>query len=282
MTPNNTTAQKQRVIDIFNALLRKGIIRLNQDFFKPIGVSAPLGSNILNPNHQAKFPKSKIQNLFDFWKVNPDFYWYTQGPMFLGEEYNLNGSEGNGNNHVTESAETNYKIASSSNRLKPITGVGTRREDSLRAIDRNIIPIPIVEKRAQAGYSLGHADPEYLEHLPRIYVTKPFEKGNYLAWEVEGDSMDDDTRRSICDGDVVLSKEVERDLWRDKLNFNKYLFVVVYNDGCVIKQITNHDTETGDLTCHSFNPFYNDFTINLKDVYQLCYVYKVVDKIIRL
>lgn len=282
MTPNNTQAQKERVIEIFNALLRAGRIRRNQDFFAPIGISAPLGSTILQPEHKAKFPKSKIQNLFDHWGVNPDFYWHNQRPMFLGENYKLVEESYQSNADVTERQETNYNIANPSHVLKSIQGGGDRRDNRLKEIERNVIPIPIVEKRAQAGYSLGHADPEYLEQLPKIYVGKEFEKGNYVAFEVSGDSMDDDRRHAICDGDVVLAKELDRDLWRDKLHFGKYLFVIVYNEGCVIKQITNHDTETGDITCHPFNPFYEDFTVNLADVYRLFYVYKVVDKSIRI
>ena len=143
-----------------------------------------------------------------------------------------------------------------------------------------VVAVRVVEAKAQAGYLRGYADPEYMELLPKIYVSKEFERGgNYLAFTVSGDSMDDGTRRSLCHGDIVVGKELMHHHWANKLHFTQYLFIIVHpNEGIVFKQITAHNLLTGEITCHSFNNQYEDFVLNLKDVKQLFYIKKIVER----
>jgi hypothetical protein len=111
-----------------------------------------------------------------------------------------------------------------------------------------------------------------------MLVPKEFETGKYLVIEVNGDSMDDGTRRSIIEGDKLLIKELERSLWNSKLNFKRYVFAIVHKDGIVIKEITDHNPQKATITCHSWNPIYEDFILKLSDVYQLYYVKKIVER----
>lgn len=262
-TPVN---QKEVLKNILQALKQSGKVKSRKAFLKPAGITAEsYGTQIFKEGNAVSFPPDRVELLLTAWNINPEYWYHQKGEMFLT----------NGNN-----TSNNSSIAVGDRLIAP--GGGTRQESNLKHIERNIIPIPIVEKRAQAGYPLGHFDPEYVESLPKIYVSKEFEKGNYVAFEVKDDSMDIDSRKAICEGDVVMAKDVDRDLWRDKLNFGKYLFVVAFDERCEIRQITNHDTQTGEITCHSFNPFYEDFTIRLDEVSQLLYVVKIVDKAIRL
>lgn len=260
MVPTGTIEQKEKISEIYKALMRRGDITKQIDFFRPLEIKPSLSSLVLNKNNKGKFPKNKLPLLFKIWKVNHQWFFFNKGEMFT-DEYDVTQKE----NPITQIL-----------RIKPA-------EDNLRAIDRHIIAIPILEKRAQAGYALGHADPEYLDNVPKIYVSKEFgSQSDYVAFEVVGDSMDDNFKHSVCDKDVVLAAILSRDHWKNKLHIKTNLFVVVYNEGCVIKQITGHDTDTGDITCHSFNDFYPDFIINLADVYQLLYVVKVVDRVIKI
>lgn len=146
----------------------------------------------------------------------------------------------------------------------------------------DIMQIPIVEASAHTGYSRGgFADSEYIESLPRVFVTKEYDKGNYVAFVIKGDSMDDGSNRAICENDRVLAKELPKMYWNDKLHYKQYIFIIVYNGGCVCKEITNHDVAKGEITLHSWNQLYEDRTIKLKDVYQLFYVKKIVEKAIK-
>jgi len=132
---------------------------------------------------------------------------------------------------------------------------------------------------AQAGY-LNHFNQNMLieDNLPTILVPKEFDKGNYLVIEVNGDSMDDGTTKAICEGDRLLIKELNKSLWNNKLNFNRYLFVIVHKSGLIVKQVTSHNVDKGKITCHSFNNIYEDFELSLSSVFQLFYVKKIIER----
>lgn len=143
--------------------------------------------------------------------------------------------------------------------------------------------VPFVPVRAQCGYLSGYGDPEYIGSLPSIpVIIDRTYHGKYRIFEAEGDSMDDNSRLSICDGDKVLAREIRRDLWLPKLHYNDWYFVIVHRtDGISIKQITAQD-ENGNITCHPLNPLFNDYVVNLDDVAELYNVVKVVERSMRL
>lgn len=56
------------------------------------------------------------------------------------------------------------------------------------------------------------------------------------------------------------------------MHIKKWYFVIVHKtDGILVKEIIDHNPDTGEITCHSLNPSpeYEDFKINLNDVAQL-------------
>ena len=138
------------------------------------------------------------------------------------------------------------------------------------------VGVRLVSQYAYAGYLSGYSDEEYLDTLPMIDFTPDREMtGNYLAFEVRGDSMDDGTKDSYVEGEIVICREVEPDYWRDsRLFINKRDFVIVHKEGILIKRITEHDVEKHIITIHSLNPMYKDRQINLKDVLQ---IYSIVE-----
>lgn len=140
----------------------------------------------------------------------------------------------------------------------------------------NIMLVPLVNKYAYAGYLNGYGDDEYIEELPKIPFSDDIEhKGDYLCFEVKGDSMDDDTSESYLEGDILLCRSVRHDFWKSKLHINKWDFVIVHKtDGILIKRIIKHDVEKGELVLHSLNDFYEDKTVYLKDIMQ---IFNVVD-----
>lgn len=138
--------------------------------------------------------------------------------------------------------------------------------------------VPLITYRAQAGFLAGWGDPEYLENLPKVpwEVDKEY-KGTYLTFEVSGNSMEsvDNPRESIYEGDLLLCREVGRQHWRNKLHIKQWDFVVCHREqGVLVKRIMHHDTATGDLTLHSLNPYYEDFTVNMND---LIAIFNIVD-----
>lgn len=143
--------------------------------------------------------------------------------------------------------------------------------------------VPVVHIKARCGYLAGYEDTGYIDTLPTmpVIVDRTYH-GKYMIFEAEGDSMDDGTRSSICDGDKLLCREVRRDLWLPKLHIHDWYFVIVHRtEGIAIKQITNQD-ENGNITCHSLNNMFNDYTVNLDDVLEIYNVIKVVERNMRL
>lgn len=103
--------------------------------------------------------------------------------------------------------------------------------------------------------------------------------GSYYAFRVEGDSMDDGTRKSFERGDIVVVRELGRDKWLPKLHYKDWPYwVVCFGNNVRLKEVVAHDGPT--ITLHSINPSpeYTDFTLNLDDVQRLFNVVKKVPK----
>lgn len=145
------------------------------------------------------------------------------------------------------------------------------------------VNIPLVPVRARCGYLSSFGDQQYIDSLPTIpVIIDRAYHGRYMVFEADGDSMDNGSSSAIRDGDKLLCREVQRHLWLPKLHYNDWYFVVVHKtEGISIKQIIDQD-EQGNIRCHSLNPLFNDYTLNLDDVSELYNVVKVVERSMRL
>lgn len=136
-----------------------------------------------------------------------------------------------------------------------------------------LMRVPIVPIYAYAKYIDEFRDAEIWDGDG--YFDFPVDQiyhGSYQAFEIKGDSMDDDSKRSLSHGDIVLGRELNQSLWRDKLHTDQYPnWIIVLDETILCKQIIEQNLETGDIVCHSLNssPEYTDFTINLNDVRKL-------------
>lgn len=163
-----------------------------------------------------------------------------------------------------------------------ISGTGkkyttTRQNEVTQITTGGVMMVPLVNQYAHAGYMAGYADVEYIETLPKIpWIVDHEYKGNYISFEVRGDSMDDGLKHSYEQGDILLCREIYPQYWKCKLHIKTWdAFVIVHQtEGIVVKQIIDHDVENGIITCHSFNPIYEDFQVNLREVAQIFNVVK--------
>lgn len=132
--------------------------------------------------------------------------------------------------------------------------------------------VKVVTSKARAGYSEAYYAEEYLADLPTILIESDKEyKGKYLAFEVDGDSMEPE----YYAGDIVICREVKRDLWQYKLHYKDYDFVIAHGTkGIMLKEIIEHNTETGEIVCHSLNSTHADFTLNIGEI---AFLYNVVE-----
>lgn len=146
--------------------------------------------------------------------------------------------------------------------------------------------LPIIPIKAQAGVGKGFLydrdesqDPEDVyEEFDTMEVA--LERGvsdRYKLFRVTGNSMDDDSKRSVCDGDIVLCREVYPEDWQYGLINTKYPYVVIAieEEGILIKELIKHSRKENTITLHSLNSNYEDFTVNLTDVRAFFYVERI-------
>ncbi|WP_240635432.1 S24 family peptidase [Hymenobacter rigui] len=118
------------------------------------------------------------------------------------------------------------------------------------------VPIP-----AQAGYSVQHNEAVYYQQLDQ-YRLPGFEKGEYRAFEVSGDSMEP----TIHHRDVVVCSRVEE----LRLLEPGEIYVVVTSESVMLKRIKkpvrSSDTE---VTLHSDNPHRYPYTMETRDIGEL-------------
>lgn len=176
-----------------------------------------------------------------------------------------------GSRNITESTKMLLE-----SKLKPEQSSYNTEAIEVDFTQLNVMFVPLVSKFAYAGYLDNLGDDEYVGDLPKIpFANDVQNKGNYLCFEVRGDSMHNEKDDAIKEGDILLCRNVRQDLWMSKLFIHKYDFVIVHKErGILIKRITEHNTTTHELTLHSLNDYYDDIKIHLKDVKA---IYNVVD-----
>lgn len=140
-----------------------------------------------------------------------------------------------------------------------------------------LIQVPLVNQYAYAGYLSGYQNETYMDSLPTIpFIADHEANGKYIAFEVKGDSMNDGTEESYLEGDKLLCREIPQYLWADsKLHIRKWDFVIVHEDGILVKRIIDHDVQNKTITVHSLNDFYPDKVISLADVRQIFNVVEI-------
>lgn len=134
--------------------------------------------------------------------------------------------------------------------------------------------VPLVPTKAYAKYIDECRDADFINNLEEVeFIVDKIGLGRYYAFEIKGDSMDDDSKRSIGDKDLVLARELPREYWKSRLHNDEFPFwIIILNNTIVCKQIIDQDIEKGVITCHSLNPSpeYADFDLHMDDVCQLC------------
>jgi len=131
--------------------------------------------------------------------------------------------------------------------------------------------VPLVNQYAYAGYLDGYNDCTYLEQLPKMpFIVDREGRGNYMAFEIKGDSMDDGTDEGYKEGETLLCREIGPHLWAtSRLHLKKWDFVIVHEEGILLKRIIDHNVDNHTITIHSLNEFYSDKIIDLREVKQI-------------
>ncbi len=142
-----------------------------------------------------------------------------------------------------------------------------------------IMKMPLLEISAQAGFIDNYQDLEFLAEISTYHtiIVNEVHRGKYIAFRVNGDSMDNGFSDAILPNSIVTGRELSRDHWKDKLRFKKFPYWIIGTEESsypLLKQITSHNTDKGTITCHSLNtgPEHNDFELELNKITTLFYV----------
>ena len=154
---------------------------------------------------------------------------------------------------------------------------------------RIIQTLPVIPIEAKAGIGKGFLydrdsaqDPDdiYDEFDSMEVFLEREVSDRYKLFRVKGDSMDDDTKRALCNGDVLLCREVYPEDWKYGLINTKFpnVIIVIEEEGILIKQLIKHSKKNETISLRSLNSTYKDLTIDLKKVRAFYYVERLIDR----
>jgi transcriptional regulator with XRE-family HTH domain len=118
--------------------------------------------------------------------------------------------------------------------------------------------VELVPEKAQAGYTGGYADPDYIKVLPAFNLPFLSREKKYRTFQISGDSM-----LPIPHGSYVTGEYIQN--WKHIKNGKPYIFLTL-NDGIVFKIAENKIEEEGILTLHSLNPLYDPYDVKVSEV----------------
>jgi len=121
--------------------------------------------------------------------------------------------------------------------------------------------IELVPVKAQAGYTNGFADPEYISELQVFQL--PFLSGEkkYRSFQLQGDSMLPIPEKAWVTGEYVLD-------WKE-LKTGEACIVLTMDDGIVFKIIENSIEEEGKVILYSLNPLYEPYEIHVSGIREI-------------
>lgn len=223
--------KKLRASQVINYLIYKGVAKTQ----KEIGSSLGYGESYFSQIISGVKPLSdsvliKLLKLDEGKEINPDWLLTGEGSMLLTKEPKGNAT-------------------------------------MVNPSDINWITVPVIPYRAMAGSTGWYEDvfAEDWEERRTVMAPQGAKPSDYVIFTVTGDSM----LPNLADGDEILSKHVPFDYYKEnRLHiYNHSIWIIAtMREGILIKNITAHDVEQRTITCHSYNPMYPDFTINLENV----------------
>ncbi|MDG1756929.1 MAG: LexA family transcriptional regulator [Bacteroidia bacterium] len=121
--------------------------------------------------------------------------------------------------------------------------------------------IEVVSMKAQAGYTNGYADPEFIEGLPKFKLPFLPKNKTYRSFQIKGDSMP-----PISEGSWVTASYLQD--WNDIKDGENYI-VVTKDDGVVFKRLYNKIKEDQSLTLVSTNSAYAPYPMHINQVIEI-------------
>ncbi len=113
--------------------------------------------------------------------------------------------------------------------------------------------IELVPVKAQAGYTNGFSDPEYISELQVFQLPFLSKEKKYRTFQLQGDSMLPIPEKAWVTGEFVQD-------W-STIRTGEACVVLTVDDGIVFKILENRIGEEGKLLLYSLNPLYEPYEI---------------------
>lgn len=203
---------------------------------------------------------SKIEQILNTYpELNVTWLIMGTGEMILSKENSSSKSATDSENNLHITAETSVGY------IKNEKALGLPKVITLRDNDREAITL--VPAKASAGYLNGFADPEYIEHLPSIYLPN-IGSGTHRGFEIKGHSMDP----TLHNSSIAIGRWVEN---IDEIRDRRIYIIVTKSEGIVIKRVLNRVDESGRLILISDNQNkreYPNILLDPDDILEIWYL----------
>jgi SOS-response transcriptional repressor LexA len=228
----------KRFIKIFNQLKSEGKFRSNAAFAKSIEYTPQAFNEVIQERRD--IPLQNLYVFFNTYNIDPAI-------VFLDKV-----------SENTVKKEFNpYTYERSDVKIHPVL-VNSDNEER----------IPLVSKKASAGYLAEFQNDEFIANLPSISLLPGLEHKSLYGFEVEGDSMEP----NLYEGDWLYCSLVE------KLEYikPKHIHVLVCKSGIVVKRITKIDHHRQKVYLSSDNPQYPNYGVAFNEILQIWYLEKAL------
>jgi transcriptional regulator with XRE-family HTH domain len=121
--------------------------------------------------------------------------------------------------------------------------------------------IELVPVKAQAGYTSGYADPEYINELQVFQLPFLSEDKKYMTFQLQGDSMFPIPEKAWVTGEYVQD-------WK-QIRTGEACIVLTLDEGIVFKIIENRLEGEGMLRLFSLNPLYEPYEVHASEIREI-------------
>ncbi|NNE27149.1 MAG: peptidase S24 [Saprospiraceae bacterium] len=222
-----------RFLECLNALKADNKIRSMRQFALTVGIHPQCISDVATGKRDVS--NEMIYKATELFELNPSYLFTGKGPLFTADK-------------------DVFDISEESEKETPVIAVVT---DEIG--EERIVHVPI---EAQAGYGQQLHDPIYLKELPTFTLPgSQFNRGSYRCFDIAGDSMEP----TLFAGDKVVCSFVEPHNITSSIR-NNYVYVVITNDGVVIKRLKNTIKQNQSITLISDNSYYSHYDLHVDEV----------------
>ncbi len=121
--------------------------------------------------------------------------------------------------------------------------------------------IELVPVKAQAGYTSGYADPEYINELQVFQLPFLSPDKKYRTFQLQGDSMFPIPEKAWVTGEYVQD-------WK-QIRTGEACIVLTLDEGIVFKIIENRLEGEGILRLFSLNPLYEPYEVHASEIREI-------------